>query len=48
MTVERNKVNGSIVIIDVVRGVALMRVYYGYQKREAIRAFKREVRGLSQ
>jgi hypothetical protein len=46
MTVERNKVNGSIVIIDVVKGYALVRVYYGYPKREAIRAFKREAKAI--
>mgnify|MGYP001613860763 CR=1 FL=1 len=43
MLIEKN-INGSIVISELVRGLFITRVYYGYTKRECIRMFCDEIK----
>lgn len=42
MTAERNR-DGAWMISSLVRGYLVTRRYYGFTKREAIRAFRAEV-----
>ena len=44
MTIEKN-IHGAYVISDIVKGYRVSRQYYGYTKREAVKAFRAEARG---
>jgi hypothetical protein len=44
MTAERNQVNGSWIISDIVGGRYYVRSYYGYTKRDALRLFRAYVK----
>lgn len=44
MTIERLH-NGAWQISDIVNGYLVTRTYYFYTKRDAMRAFKREMKG---
>jgi hypothetical protein len=44
MIIEKN-IHGAYVISDIVRGYRVSRQYYGYTKREAVKAFRAEARG---
>ena len=41
MTIERNKF-GAVVVSDIVMGLWVRRVYFGYTKREAKKMFRAE------
>jgi hypothetical protein len=43
-TAERNRVNGSWVVSDIVAGYWVTRVYYGYSKRESVARFTLEMK----
>lgn len=40
MVIEANQVNGALVVCAIVNGYLEKQVYFGYSKRDAIRAFK--------
>lgn len=44
MTIEKNPVNGSIEISDIVNNYLMRRVYYGHTEIEAKRLFMQEVK----
>jgi len=44
MTIERVKHSGMLIISDIIDGVYVSRRYIGHTKREAIRAFKMEMK----
>jgi hypothetical protein len=39
--------NGAWYVADIVNGYLTSRTFYGYSKRDALRAFKREMRGAN-
>ena len=40
MVIETNRVNGALVVYAIVNGYLEQQVYFGYSKREAVKAFK--------
>lgn len=42
MRVERNKINGSVAVTDIINNQLVTKVYYGYTKKEAEKMFKKE------
>lgn len=42
MLIERNAINGSWEVSDIIDGYLVTRSYYGYTKQEVIRLFKDE------
>lgn len=44
MTIERNP-EGAYLITEIIGGMLVSRLFYGYTKREAIRLFKIEMKG---
>ena len=40
MIIETNQVNGALVVSAIVNGYLETRVYIGYSKRDAVKAFK--------
>lgn len=44
MTIEKN-IYGAWTVSDVVDGYLIRRTYYMYTKREAVRAFRAEMKG---
>jgi hypothetical protein len=44
MTVERLTITGGWAVTDVVNGYLVHRQYYGYNKRQAVREFREEMK----
>lgn len=44
MTIEKNIINGSYIISDIVNDIYISRVYYDYTKQESIKLFRLYVR----
>lgn len=46
MTIERIPHSGALVVSEIIGGYLVTRKYYGYSKREAMRAFRAEARQI--
>mgnify|MGYP005992338265 FL=1 len=47
MIIEKNKINGSLIISDIKNGYWFKRVYYFYTKKEAVKMFKQELKAIN-
>ena len=46
MIIERNKINGSLIISDIKNGYWFKRIYYFYTKAQAVKMFKKELKQI--
>ena len=46
MIIEKNKINGSIIITDIINGYLFKKVYYFYTKAQAVKMFKQELKQI--
>ena len=46
MIIERNKINGSLIISDIKNGYLFKKVYYFYNKAQAVKMFKQELKQI--
>ena len=46
MIIERNKINGSLIISDIKNGYLFKKVYYFYTKKQAVKMFKQELKQI--
>ena len=46
MIIERNKINGSLIISDIKNGYWLKRIYNFYTKKQAVKMFLKELKQI--
>ena len=46
MIIQRNKINGSLIISDIKNGYLFKKVYYFYTKAQAVKMFKQELKQI--
>ena len=46
MIIEKNKINGSFIISDIINGYLFKKVYYFYTKKQAIKLFKKQLKEI--
>ena len=47
MIIEKNKINGSLIISDIKNGYLFKKVYYFYTKKQAVKMFKKELKQIN-